>query len=305
MTNLGGHVAIGADARAAAGLLFSDACGQAHVDEAHVAHLIDKKVLGLEIAVENVLHVAVADHTDDLHDDEAHLLGGETLLSEDKLGEVTSRYQIHHQDEELRVLERVREIDKEWVVEAGHQILLEMNLLAPRGSKAPTHHLLMHNLHRVMLAAVTLHHLEHLAEASLSEDTYQPEVGQAGYKAFLGLELEDVCKVVGGEEGGVALLLDGADGLRLCFVVQAAAFVLHMIDGLMIGVESVQRRLHLLAVGIIITRESHHAILIDEVGVDTVAHLEECLDLRLRAVILYVHPKFKHCERHGVGVARV
>ena len=100
---LGRHVAIGADARAAAWLLLSDPRGESHVDHAHMAHLINEEVLGLEVAVEHVLHVAVANDADDLHHDEAHLLGRQPLLGEHKLGEVARRYQVHDEDEELPV----------------------------------------------------------------------------------------------------------------------------------------------------------------------------------------------------------
>ena len=38
-----------------------------------MALLVDEEILRLEVAVEHVLHVAVPDHADDLHHDEAHL----------------------------------------------------------------------------------------------------------------------------------------------------------------------------------------------------------------------------------------
>jgi hypothetical protein len=110
------HVAIGAHTRAPLGLLLRDAGSEPHVDHPHVALLVDQQVLGLHVAVQDVLLVAVADDAHDLHHDEAHLLGRQTLLRENKLGEVSRGHEVHDQHEELCVLEGVREVDQEGVV---------------------------------------------------------------------------------------------------------------------------------------------------------------------------------------------
>ena len=135
---------------------------QPHVDQPDMAVGVDEHVLGLEVAIEHHLRVAVVDDADHLHEHEAHLVGREALLREDILGEVARGDEVHDEHEELGVLEGVGEVDEEGVVERGHQVLLEGDLFAPRRAQAAAHHLLVHHLHRVVLATVTLHHLEHL-----------------------------------------------------------------------------------------------------------------------------------------------
>jgi hypothetical protein len=90
-----------------------------------VALLVDEEVLGLEVAVEHALRVAVAEDADDLHHDDADLILGEARLREHKVGEVARRHEVHHEHEELDVLEGVEQVDEKGVVEARHEVLLE------------------------------------------------------------------------------------------------------------------------------------------------------------------------------------
>mmetsp|Transcript_27520 Transcript_27520/g.90238 ORF Transcript_27520/g.90238 Transcript_27520/m.90238 type:complete len:230 (-) Transcript_27520:313-1002(-) len=187
--HLGRHVAVRADARAALGRLLCHARCEAHVDEPDVALLVDEQVLGLEVAVEHRRLVHVRYHADRLHHHEPDLVRRESLLGENELGEVARGHQVHDEDEELLVLEGVVQVDQQRVRERRHQVLLEPDLLAPRGAEAAPHHLLVHNLHRVPLAAVPLDHLEHLPEPSLAKHAQQPKVGQPRHHPLLRLEL--------------------------------------------------------------------------------------------------------------------
>mmetsp|Transcript_13867 Transcript_13867/g.35771 ORF Transcript_13867/g.35771 Transcript_13867/m.35771 type:complete len:233 (-) Transcript_13867:1498-2196(-) len=181
-----------------------------------------------------------------------------------------------------------------------------MDLLAPRRAQAAAHHLLVHHLHRVVLAAVALDDLEHLPEATLAEHADEAEVGQPGDDALLGLELEDVREVVRREERRVALLLDGMHRLRLRVVVRLAPRLESVAAWRWArSLEHLERRHDLRLVVGIEAHELHHAVLLDEVIVDAHAHLEEDGRLRLRAEILHIHPKLEHGERHRVRVPRL
>ena len=53
----------------------------------------------------------VAEDLDDLHERPVDLRGSEALLGEHELGEVARGDEVHDEDEELRVLEGVLEVD--------------------------------------------------------------------------------------------------------------------------------------------------------------------------------------------------
>mmetsp|Transcript_6878 Transcript_6878/g.15973 ORF Transcript_6878/g.15973 Transcript_6878/m.15973 type:complete len:487 (-) Transcript_6878:1464-2924(-) len=173
---------------------------EAKIGQLDVPVAVEQHVLGLEVAVEDVLRVDVAHHLDHLHHRPSHLLGREPLLGEDKLREVAVGDDVHHEDEELGVLEGVLEVDEEGVLQDGHELLLRRDLLPPRRAEVLLHHLLLHHLHRVVDAAVALDRFDHLAEAALAHHTDDLEIVERRDDAFLGLELEDVTVVRRAEE---------------------------------------------------------------------------------------------------------
>mmetsp|Transcript_23006 Transcript_23006/g.44745 ORF Transcript_23006/g.44745 Transcript_23006/m.44745 type:complete len:401 (-) Transcript_23006:1904-3106(-) len=198
--HFGGHVAVGADARGALRLLLRNARGQTHVDEAHVSLVVDEQVLGLEVAVEDALCVDVAHHLNDLHHGPAHLLRREASLGEHKLGEVAVGHDVHHEDEKLRVLEGVLQVDEKGVLQHRHDLLLRRDLLPPRRPEVLLHHLLLHHLHGVVDAAVALDHVDDLAEAALAQHADHFKVVERWHYVLLALELENVPVVRRSEE---------------------------------------------------------------------------------------------------------
>ena len=85
--------------------MFAGVSGKGDLGESRL--LVHQQILGLEVTVENGLTVDVAHHLDRLHDCPLDLVALEPALGEHKLGEVAGRHQVHHEDEELGVLEGV------------------------------------------------------------------------------------------------------------------------------------------------------------------------------------------------------
>ena len=85
--------------------VFAGVSGKGDLGESRL--LVHQQILGLEVTVENGLTVDVAHHLDRLHYGPLDLRRCQPALGEHKLGEVAGRHQVHHEDEELGVLEGV------------------------------------------------------------------------------------------------------------------------------------------------------------------------------------------------------
>ena len=103
------------------------------------------------------------------------------------------------------------------------------------------------------------------------------------------------------EERRHALVLDGADRDLLRLVVELAC----LLDVERAHRQLAELRLDGLTLRLNEAREAHHAVALDEVLVDTRAHVEQLRRVRLGSEVLHVHPELEHGERHRVRLALV
>ena len=146
---------------------------QPEVGEADVALGVEQDVLGLEVAVDDVVAVELLQREHDLGAVQPHAPLVEGALAPQVEEELAARLQRHHEVQLLAALERVVHRDDERVAHALQHVALGERVL-----HLVAHHdvRLLHHLHRVQVARRLLAHLHHLAVRAAPDHAQQLKV---------------------------------------------------------------------------------------------------------------------------------
>jgi len=100
-------------------------CSQAEVGEQQVAIGVEQDVLGLQVSVDDLLFMEVAESDGNLGDHKASLFFWEASLLDEMSEQLASLDEVHDEEDSELVLEHVIHGDNEWMLDVVEDLLLQ------------------------------------------------------------------------------------------------------------------------------------------------------------------------------------
>mmetsp|Transcript_53031 Transcript_53031/g.105427 ORF Transcript_53031/g.105427 Transcript_53031/m.105427 type:complete len:387 (+) Transcript_53031:747-1907(+) len=150
--------------------------GEPKVCQADVADLIQQDVFRLQVAVDHIEGMQVAEAEGDLRSVEAHTLDGESSLALESIEEFAARQVVEHHVKFALVLESEKHAREERMPDLLEDVrlcLCVLHLIAPDDG------LLLEDLHSIDVGGVLLAHEHDLTETTLAEHLEQIKVLQS------------------------------------------------------------------------------------------------------------------------------
>ena len=147
--------------------LLVDGLAQAEIAELHVAVAIEKKVVGLDVAVDEIGGVHSLQRQNRLRDVKSRLVLGQGVAAHKKRHHVAAGKVLHHEVQKLVILKRVVQLDHRLVVHLRQEVPLRLDVVH---LPAANHFRLLELLHGEDLAVGLVAHQSHLTEGAAADD---------------------------------------------------------------------------------------------------------------------------------------